>query len=167
MAKSEVPKIPSNSFCFTRRPNESKLMLMFFGASKRVRFADRAGAALLVFLLSGLLSLCCCQSMMAADPTEHCPLAKTSHCRFSKSDETPRLEASASPFECCGLRLTVFVAKIESNDPIRIAPSIAQSRISLAASTKIVSDSSDTIANYEAPDYHGPPVHIRNCVFRI
>lgn len=142
---------------------------MFFATAKRMISLRKMESALLIFVLSGLLSLCCCQLMLQAEKDEHCPLAKTSHCNFSKSDEAQRLavEASATPFECCGLRLTLVVAKVESKDSSKVAPAAELPVISSARFTLPAIEPEQILAAYKSPDYHGPPIHIRNCVFRI
>jgi hypothetical protein len=127
-------------------------------------------AALLVLTLSGAYCLFCCQEMkMETAQAESCPLSKTDHCRFSKTEaaDAAQTASSANAFECCGLKFNFFVAKLEKNAFPEQAPVLADNYLNFRASAKLVPVSGFADLSYRAPNYAAPARHLKNCVFRI
>lgn len=129
-------------------------------------------AALLVITLSGAYCLFCCGEIIAAGKAAHHPasaVSQTEHCHFSKTaaSETSRTAESVNAFECCGLRFSFFVAKLEKNQLPHAATARANGFFSFPKSVKIAPATEFTDHSYRAPVFESRDLHIRNCVFRI
>jgi hypothetical protein len=129
-------------------------------------------AALLVLTLSGAYCLFCCQEIKAATAAEHCPLSKTAqaeHCKFSKNkaSESSPAAASINLFECCGLKFSFFVAKLEKTRFPQAAPASANNFFIFLPAEKLEKAARVSGFAYRAPVRETRDLHVRNCVFRI
>ena len=134
-------------------------------------FLKNSTAALLAITLSGAFYLFCCQVMKAAEKGEHCPISKpvrSDHCNFSERPrETPPMAASINLFECCQLKFSFFVAKLEKNEFPQAAPARVNGFFRLPESTKLAATAKLTDSSYRVPVFDSRELHIKNCVFRI
>ncbi len=132
-----------------------------------------ASAALLVLTLSGAYCFFCCQAMIAASAkADHCPpnkIIQTEHCNFSKnkSPETTQTAASVNAFECCGLKFSFFVAKLEKNEFPAQTPVLVNNFSGFLRSVKSENNTGLTDFSYRAPVSDHRDRRVKNCVFRI
>jgi hypothetical protein len=128
-------------------------------------------AATLVFWLSGLIFLFCCEMPKAqAAETDSCPLAKKNHCAKESNNEISSqfalFQIGNQGLACCRILPNIFdkARKIESNP--QLAESTTIVRISLPRFSVVKSD-------FEVPEFYQPPVlnrggtYLKNRVFRI
>jgi hypothetical protein len=128
-------------------------------------------SGLLVFWLSGLMFLFCCDmpNVQAAE-TDSCPLAKANECNKEKSKENLSQFASfqreRQALDCCRMMPSIFdkARKVEKN------PQTSE----IASTFKIsLPTFSIAVSSLDAPELYHPPVlnrggtYLKNRVFRI
>jgi len=129
-------------------------------------------AALLTITLSGAYCLFCCQEIIAAAKQSHKPKAHVSqseNCHFSKtkSAESTKTTTVVNAFECCSLRFSFFVAKLEKKKfPQQIFVPVTDF-FSFPESVKSLRTADSAAFRYRAPTLESRDLHIKNCVFRI
>ncbi|MEJ7847054.1 MAG: hypothetical protein WKF92_03080 [Pyrinomonadaceae bacterium] len=144
---------------------------MAFSKKHFTDLAQRSGAGLMAFWLSGFLFLFCCAAMpsvKAAD--EFCPLSKKSeHCdKGVEKDGFFEISTGTGHdgLGCCGYLPAVFdkSRKLERTEGIAEVPAV----ISIAAPVPHQSEFSFRVAaTYSPPIIYHEKVFITNCVFRI
>lgn len=147
-----------------------KIKAMFEPASKSKNLTAKLLAAFLAITLSGAYSLFCCQAMEAKPQTEFCPLSRPNHCKSSKnkaSEAASHKVTGLTSFECCGLKLNFFVAKLEKNDFSQPAPAALNNFFNFLQSVKFENDQISTNSFYRAPVVDHREQRLKNCVFRI
>jgi hypothetical protein len=133
--------------------------------------SQRIVSGALIFWLSGLIFLFCCEMPMAkaAEEDESCPLAKINHCDKKTASENNSQSASfqseSRAFDCCILP-NIFdkARKIEQNPQTAV----------IALTVKISTPEFSIVENrFDAPRLYRPPVlnrggtYLKNRVFRI
>lgn len=84
------------------------------------QFINKLAAALVIFWLSGLILVFCCENLSATEQKESCPLAKSSHCAKSSSEKKSSSQLSVTKdfqtYGCC-LLPNIFdkARKVESH----------------------------------------------------
>lgn len=135
------------------------------------RNINRIVSGLLVFWLSGLILLFCCEIPKAQmAEADNCPLAKISHCDKKSVAENisqfAAFEIENPMLDCCRLMPDIFdrARKIERTQQTPV----------IAVSMKIPSPEFSIIENkFNAPQFYRPPVldrggtYLKNRVFRI
>lgn len=129
-------------------------------------------AALLAITLSGAYCLFCCQEIVAAVKQSHTPQAHASqseNCHFSKtkSAESSKKPTAVNSFECCGMRFSFFVAKLEKKEFPQQTLVAATNSFGFPESVKSVKNAASTAPGYRAPILESRDLHVKNCVFRI
>ncbi len=131
----------------------------------------RAAAILLIFWLSGVVFLFCCEMSKAkASETENCPLSKTSHCNNKLNDETVSQLASFQTenhtIDCCLFPSQVFdkARKLETDQPMATLATVVKTP---TAQFFLVKREFGTPKNYHSLSLNRGNTHLKNCVFRI
>lgn len=129
-------------------------------------------AAFLMITLSGAYCLFCCTDISAASQSAHHSTSRTTghdHCKFSKnkSSETSQTAESVKAFECCGLKFSFYVAKLEKKRFPQNTPALASSFFIFPESVKSERKAGFTDFSHRAPVRGTRDLHVRNCVFRI
>lgn len=132
-------------------------------------------AASLVFWMSGILFLFCCETArVEAAEAESCPLAKASHCHKQSSKQTAggggsqsvSIEPAQHAVDCCRFLPHIFgqSASIEKNQKI----------VSTAAAIKVLQPKFSIInrqffapKNFQSVVINRAETYLKNCVFRI
>jgi len=131
--------------------------------------AKRIFTAALVFWLSGIVVLFCCDmpANAAVAEIESCPLAKKAHCaKTVETDSEHSFEGQPRTFDCC-----VFPAKIF--DKARKLEKSPES-MAIAETIEIAAPKFFVVGKiFKSPEFYQSFVrnrgstHLRNCVFRI
>ncbi len=131
----------------------------------------RAAAILLIFWLSGVVFLFCCEMSKAkASETENCPLSKTSHCNNKLNDETVSQLASFQTenhtIDCCLFPSQVFdkARKLETNQPTATLTAVVKAP---TAKFFFVKHESGSPKVYHSLILNRGSTRLKNCVFRI
>ncbi|MDQ3321817.1 MAG: hypothetical protein M3525_05185 [Acidobacteriota bacterium] len=130
--------------------------------------AKKFAVASLVFWMSGVLFLFCCETTEAAE-TESCPLPKTSHCSRQSSSESVSQFASVhlkDALDCCRFLPQIFdkarkIETVQKAEPAAESVKVPQPKFSIASRAfpaKITFQS--VVINRE-------DTHLKNGVFRI
>jgi hypothetical protein len=130
----------------------------------------RAAAILLIFWLSGVVFLFCCETSKAkASEAESCPLSKTNHCNKKSNEEIvsqlPSFQTENHIIDCCLFPSQVFdkARKLETNHPAAFAAVVKTPAVKFfLVERKFVSSKIyySLILNCESR-------YLKNCVFRI
>ena len=140
-------------------------MRKFFGQNTK-----KIVAASLIFWMSGILFLFCCETAKVEAQAESCPLAKAHHCSKQISSGGVSPFASVQPeqqaFDCCQFLPHIFdkARKIEK-----------MQKVELAAASTTVLQTTFSVAIHQFParkTFHPVLIswentHLKNCVFRI
>ncbi len=141
-------------------------------ASFSRQIVNQTVSGLLIFWLSGLLLLFCCEMPQAqAAETETCPLAKTNHCAKQAQSENAAadfasIEADSRMLDCCRFLPNIFdkARKVESNQQTAVMP--AKIRI-VAARLSIAKASFNTSKFYQPFILNRGETYLKNQIFRI
>lgn len=128
----------------------------------------KIAAASLVFWLSGILFLFCCETTEAAE-AESCPLAKKSHCLKQSSGENVSLIASVQPKEtldCCRFLPQIF-GKERKIETVQKAETPAEGVKVLQPKISIVSRIFSPEPTFQSIIINREDTYLKNCVFRI
>jgi hypothetical protein len=136
------------------------------------RSAKKVLAGTMIFWLSGLLFLFCCEmpTHAQADESDSCPLAKINHCDKKTAGEnslqSAALQAETKGFDCCILP-NIFdkARKVENVPPIVYAAAPA---ITISAPKFLPAKIEfDFPAIYQSPVLSRHETYLKNRVFRI
>ena len=132
---------------------------------------NKTVSGLLVFWLSGLVFLFCCEMPNAqAAEAESCPLKKTSHCDKKSTDETASqyasFETENKTVNCCQSMSQVFdkARKLESNQQSAQTAAVVKVSPPKLSFQKIYSPS---LPAYQSVISNRGSTYLRNRVFRI
>ena len=132
---------------------------------------NKTVSGLLVFWLSGLIFLFCCEMPKAqAAETDSCPLAKISHCDKQTAGESDSSGASFQIYtralNCCRLVPAIFdkarkIEQIPQTSEALTTPEISSPKFS------IVERKIEFVRTYRPPVLNRGGTYLKNRVFRI
>ena len=130
-------------------------------------------AASLVFWMSGVLFLFCCDSMkaQAAETAESCPLAKTEHCSKQSKAETASadfvvIEPQPQTLDCCRFIPPIFDKTVKTEKIQKVEAALSTVKI-LQPKFSVVKSAFPAAKNFRSVVLNRENTHLKNCVFRI
>ncbi len=126
-------------------------------------------AASLVFWLSGILFLFCCETSQAqTSETESCPLAKTEHCSKQSDGKQPAEFASIQPqtLGCCRFLPPIFDKTVKIEKIQKIESALSTVKISQPKFI-VVKSEFPAAKNFRPVVINRENTYLKNCVFRI
>lgn len=129
-------------------------------------------AASLVFWMSGVLFLFCCDSMKAqAAETESCPLAKTEHCSKQSKAETASagsvvIKPQPQTLDCCRFVPSIFDKTVKT-EKIQKVEAVSSTVKILQPKFVVVKTEFPAAKNFRSIVLNRENTHLKNCVFRI
>jgi len=129
-------------------------------------------AASLVFWMSGVLFLFCCDSMkaQAAETAESCPLVKTQHCSKQSKGETAfdstSIEAQPQTHDCCRFIPPIFGKTVKTEKILKVEAALSTVKI-LQPKFAVVKSEFPAVKNFRSVVLNRENTHLKNCVFRI
>jgi len=144
-------------------------MLVMFKFSRQN--TKRIVAASLVFWMSGILFLFCCDSLkVQATEAESCPLAKINHCSKQTASENDSQSASVQPehraLDCCRFLPLVFNNSVKVEKTQKIGMAVAGVKVSQPAFS-IINRVFPAQRTFHSVVINRENTHLKNCVFRI
>ncbi len=140
-------------------------MRKFFGQNTK-----KIVAASLIFWMSGILFLFCCETTKVEAQAESCPLAKAHHCskQISSGGVSPfaSVQLEQQAFDCCRFLPQIF-------DKARRIEKIQKVELATASATILLPKFSVATRQFPARKTFRPVIinrentHLKNCVFRI
>ncbi len=150
-------------------------MLLWYYMLVMLKFSrqntKRIVAASLVFWMSGILFLFCCDSLkVQATEAESCPLAKINHCSKQTASENDSQSASVQPehraLDCCRFLPLVFNNSIKIEKTQKVGTAVANVKV-LQCEFSIINREFPAQKTFRPVNINRGNTHLKNCVFRI
>ncbi len=128
-------------------------------------------AASLVFWMSGILFLFCCDSIKAQTAeAESCPLAKTKHCSkqaaSENNSESASVQTERQALNCCRFLPLIFNKAVNIEKTQKIVTVLESVKISQPVFS-IINREFAAQRTFPSVVINRENTHLKNCVFRI
>ncbi len=134
-------------------------------------YTKKIVAASLVFWMSGILFLFCCESSkIQATEAESCPLAKINHCSkqtaCENNLESVSVQLEQQALDCCRFLPFIFNKTVKIEKAQKVETAVASVKVSQPAFS-IVNRVFPAQRNFRSVIINRENTHLKNCVFRI